>query len=125
MKEEYLTIPSDELVSSLLTNEYIEKVGVGDRYNSDFSGLNNDYWKVDNTYNWEITDTDTDDTTNRYYSLSNNFEIRESDKFLVLSKHISGDVRANYENDIIYIKINEMSFFEMVLDHLELSKLDK
>ena len=43
----------------------------------------------------------------KYYHLSNEFEIRESDELVILSKHLGGDVRGNYEDEVIFLKVEQ------------------
>lgn len=117
--EKNFTIDSNKLIKTLLENETIEYIGTGDRYD-DASGLHNDCWTCDNTYNWEIMEDGDDDGTKNFYTLSNNFEIKEYDRFLVLSKHIGADIRAGYKDDIIYLKRDKDDNFYMMIDELKL-----
>ena len=126
-KEKHYTIDSDKLIKTLLNNNYIEYLGIGNRFDKN-SGLHNDKFKCDNTFNWEITDDYQDNKNNdiiNYYDLSNDFEIKEYDDILVLSKHIGKDIRAGYENDIIYIKNENVSFCEMIYENLNLGEENK
>ena len=117
IKEKYFTIDSDKLIEELVKQGYIEYLGTGDRY-KDGSGLHNEYFKGDNSYNWEIMSEDTnddEDVERWFYSLSNDFDIRESKNLLVLSKHIGTDIRGGYEDDIIYLKNPQMGEFAVDL----------
>jgi len=120
-KEKDYLISSNRLINRLISSGEIEYIGKGNRYN-DNSGLNNDKFKSDNTYNWEIMQEDEDNMTNLYYSLSNNFELKETDDILVLSKHVGVDIREGYEDDIIFIKNNNMqTFYGMIYENLDLA----
>lgn len=105
-KEKYFTIDSDKLIDSLIIGDYIELLGVGNRYDDKFVGMHNELFNTDNSYNWELMSEDQGDGNDEtwFYSLSNHFEIRENDNILILSKHIGNDIRGGYDDDIIYVK---------------------
>lgn len=116
MTEKYFTVDSDLLIKTLVDGGYIQKLGTGSRFDDDCTGMHNDHWRADNTYNWELCDEDDDDTRS-YYSLSNDFEIREDDSILMLSKHIGTDIRAGYEDEVIYLKNEDYdAFYGMVYE---------
>lgn len=125
-KDTYYKVDSNKLVDWLIENKYIEKIGTGSRYNEDETGWHNEKWQADNTYNWELSSEGDEGEYEGYY-LTNDFEVRETDDFLAISKHIGQDIRAGYEDEVIYIKNGDfhVSFYEMVVDAMhEVKELD-
>lgn len=119
-------IDSDKLIDWLKENGYIEQIGTGSRYDDRDKGLHNEKWETDNSYNWELIDEGYDDDWgDDIYWLTNDFEIRETDNFLALSKHIGQDIRAGYEDEQLFIKNKDMTFFMMIHEAmLEVRELD-
>jgi hypothetical protein len=122
----YYICDSDKLISEIVSNGDMELIGIGDRFDDKFSGLHSDLLKCDNTYNWEII-SEGDDGEQEITSLSNDFEIRENDSLIIISKHIGQDIRAGYENEMIYIKKNsDVSFYNLVVDNMyQVRELEK
>jgi len=120
----YYTLDSDKLIKDLEDNEIIQCIGIGDRYDAEkFPGMFSNVLNADNTCNWEITDED-DDGYTCIYSLSNDFEIREMEHLLILSKHLGGDIRGNYEDERIYIVQDPHdSFYYLIHQNLILAEL--